>query len=218
MKSINTDTFRIENAILSFPHLSEPQQYQGKGDPKFRVALLVDEATAGAVYAKAQELANKAFKNGEQAVPGFKWPVVAAKIKKGYAADPRTADRYVINANAGINFPPQKLDGTRLGPDNKFVVLQDTAEVQSRLYAGCIVAAGIRLYTYDGGVGCGFSAVMKTADGEPLGSEGVDAETLFEGVKTVQANPAASFPGGLPAVGGESEDPGASMPLPPFMQ
>ena len=167
-KSARSEVFIVENAILSYPHLFKPQMAQGATVPKYSAALLVDEATAQRVYAEAQKVAGEAFVNGEQNLPQFRWPVTKAADKmnqKGvflYRDNPRTADKYLINANASEDYPPQVVDQNR----------QRVVD-RGQIYAGCIVAAGIQLFSYNTagnvGIGVGLSAVMKTADGEALG-------------------------------------------------
>lgn len=197
-QSSNSETFVVQNCILSYPHLFQPQQVNGQGDPKYSAALLVDEATAGMVYAKAQELAAAHFKNNEAALPNFSWPVIPASSKPNYASNPRLASLYIVNAKASADFPPQIVDGNR----------QPVMD-RGQIYAGCVVAAGIRLYTYNNmgniGIGVGLSAVMKMGDGEALGGEAVDANTLFGGVQ-------AQAPAGMP--GAPAGMPGAPVGMP----
>ena len=223
-KSVRSEVFVIQNALLSYPHLFKPQTPEGADEPKFSAALLVDEATAQMVYAKALEIANQAFQSGEQNLQKFKWPVSRAADKQAtngsfpYRDNPRTAGLYLVNANASQDYPPQ-------------VVGQDRQPVIDRgqIYAGCIVAAGIQLFSYNTagnvGVGVGLSAVMKQADGEQLGGGTVNAENLFSGV---QAQPQTSvpMPGGAPAPQGQpatpfgqpTQAPAPGMPAGPFGQ
>ena len=223
MKSAATETFVIEGCILSYPHLFKPQAAMGGGDPKFSAALLVSAAVAEVVYRAAMDLANNSgfFQNREQDQPTFGWPVVAANTKPKYASDPRLAALYVINSKASVDYPPQVI-----GVDRQPVL--DRGQV----YAGCEVAAGIRLYTYNNmgkiGVSVGLAAIMKTGDGAPLAGDAVDAQTLFGGVQAQAPSAApASFPGGAPApvlpgnpfqTAPAATQPAFGMPTPPFMQ
>jgi len=205
-----SETFVVEDAILSYPHLFQPQQVNGQGQPKFSAALLVKEATAKVIYEKAQALAAAHFKNGEQQNPKFMWPVSAAKDKQNYANNPRLANLFVVNTKASADYPPQVVD------ENRQPVLD-----RGKVYAGCEVAAGIRLYTYNNmgniGIGVGLSAIMKTGDGEPLGGDSVDAKSLFANVNAspngAPAPETASNPFGQ---GSQEAEPG--MPTPPFLQ
>lgn len=216
-KSQRSDVFVVENAILSYPHLFKPQVAVGATEPKYSCALLVDEATAKYVYEQARTVADAAFKNGEQNLDKFRWPVHKAGDKQStngsypYRDNPRTADRYLINANASQDYPPQ-------------VVGQDRQPVIDRgqIYAGCVVAAGIQLFSYNTagnvGIGVGLSAIMKQADGDALGGGGkVDANNLFAGVST-QAPTGGNTPAGAPMPGAPFDGQPAQDPnKPPFL-
>jgi hypothetical protein len=109
-----------------------------------------------------------------------------------------------------------------VGPDRQPVV------DRGQIYAGCIVAAGGLLFSYNRagnlGVGMGLSVVMKQADGEQLGGGTVDADKLFAGVQA-QAPTGAPMPGGAPApqapatpFGQPTQAPAPGMPAAPFGQ
>lgn len=222
-KSVRSETILIENAILSFPHLFQPQIPQGASDPKYSAAFLVDEATAQRVYAEAQKIAQGAFKNGEQNLQKFRWPVSKAADKQSnngsypYRDNPRTANLYLINANASVEYPPQVVD------QNRQSIIDRGA-----IYAGCVVAAGIQLFSYNTagnvGIGVGLTAVMKQADGDSLGGGKVDTDKLFANVQA-QAPAAGPLPGGAPASQGQTtpfgqptQAPAPGMPAAPFGQ
>lgn len=198
-KSAKTEVFVVENAILSFPHLFQPQQVMNQGEAKYSAALLLPEAAAQLIMGKAQEIANQAFTNGEPQLGNFRWPVNPAKQNKNYVNNPRLSNLYVLNAKAHADYPPQIVDENR-----------QTVMDRGKIYAGCVVAAGINLYTYNNmgniGIGVGLSAIMKTADGEALGGGAVDPNSLFGGVQaqaTSQGEATTASPNG--------------MPMPPFM-
>jgi hypothetical protein len=200
--SSNTDTFVVENCILRYPHLFQAQQVQGKGEPKFSAKLYLDAETAGMVHQKAQELAMSHFKNGEPQLANFAWPVTAANMKPADAAIARLADKYIMNAKASVEYPPAVVDEQR----------QPIMD-RGKIYSGCMVAVGIRLYTYNNmgniGIGVGLSAVMKTGDGEPIADGSPDPNTLFANVQA-QVPTGTPAPGGAPMPGGTSAQPGTN--------
>jgi hypothetical protein len=219
-KSSGTDIFVIENAILSFPHL-----FALDNNGKYSVALLVEDATATMIYQKAQELAavSDQTKNMIQS-PQFRWPVSKAADKMNtqggfvYKGNPRVEHLWVMSASSqGDRPPPPVVDESR----------QPVMD-RGQIYAGCVVAAGIRLFTYNTkgnvGVGVGLQAIMKMADGEPLGGDVVDPSTLFSGVQSTPATTPVMSPNGLPAAPqavpqqfGQPTAPAASnMPGAPF--
>jgi hypothetical protein len=202
-KSSGTEVFVIENVILSFPHL-----FALDNNGKYSAALLVDDATAGVVYQKAQELAasSEMTKNMVN-LPQFRWPVSKAADKMNssggfvYKGNPRVENLWVMSASAQEDRQPAVVDEAR----------QPVLD-RGKIYAGCVVAVGIRLFTYNTkgnvGVGVGLQAVMKTGDGEPLGGDaGVDAATLFGNVQAQTPATPAAAPNGMPA-----PPPGAPQP------
>ena len=237
-KSSSTETFVVEDCILSYPHLFQPQQVNGQGEPKYSTVLLLNEQVAQVVMQKAQELAQSHFTNGESQMQKFQWPISKASEKMSnsgsfpYRDNPRVANRYIVNAKASQEYPPQIIDANR-----------NPVMDRSQIYAGVVAAAGIRLYTFNNmgniGIGVGLSAIMKTADGEPLADSGApDPKTLFAGVQvqgggmpqpsangmpapqgqvTPQPNPAmaaqAPFPNqGIPGVQQQPQQPQQGMP------
>lgn len=204
-KSSGSEVFVIENVILSFPHL-----FALDNNGKYSAALMVDDTTAGVVYQKAQDLAASSDMTKNMAhLPQFRWPVSKAIDKTNstggfvYKGNPRVENLWIMSASAQPDRQPAVVDEMR----------QPVLD-RGKIYAGCVVAVGIRLFTYNQkgnvGIGVGLQAVMKTGDGEPLGGDaGVDAATLFGNVQA-QA-PAATAPNGMPA-------PPPGMPQPQFGQ
>lgn len=185
-QSVKTEVFVIENCILSFPHIFTPQQVNNQGEPKYSAALLVDAKHAAIIMNKAKEIATSAFENNETGYPNFRWPVTPANQNKNYMNNPRTAGLYIVNSKAAADYPPQVVD------ENRQKVLD-----KSKIYAGCIVAAAINLYTYNNmgniGVGVGLSAIMKTGDGEALGGGPVDVNEVFGGIQPTAAGGPTPF-------------------------
>lgn len=187
-KSVSTENFVVQNVILSYPALFQPRQVNNQGDPKYSVKLFFDANGANEIYAKAQEIAAQAFTNGETQNPNFRWAI--APVSGSDAQNPRLTGLYAGNAKADVDYPPQVV-----GPDRQPIL------DRGQIYAGCIVAVGISLYTYNNmgniGVGMGLKAVMKTADGEHLAEGGVDAQTMFAGVQASAAPVGQPMPGGM---------------------
>ena len=224
---IYSDMIVIENVILDWPHLWEPHTPPGASKASYSCVGLVDETTAQIIWQKAQEVATARFKNNEHQLQKFQWPVVKAAEKQNndgsfpYRDNPRTQNLYVISASDGRN-APQVVD------QNRQLVID-----RGQIYAGCVVALGIRVGTYNTagniGIRCNLHAVMKMADGEPLGDgmTNVNPETLFAGVQAQQPAAApASLPGGAPApqqppaapFGQPTQAPAQGMPAAPFQQ
>lgn len=227
MASTSSDNFVLQGAILSHPHLFQAQPFMQngvpQGDPFFSAVLLVDEATAAIVNQKAMETAQRHYKNGEFNHASFGWPCQPANLKEDYKNNPRTANLWMINVKAGQSYPPSVVDGNR----------QPIID-RGQVYAGCIVAAGVNCYTrpqparpgeVGQGIGVGLKGIMKTGDGDSLGGDTVNPDTLFAGVQAqAPAAPAFTQPAGAPAPQqpaqnfGQPTAPAApGMPKPPFM-
>lgn len=191
-QSTNTENIVVENCILSFPKLFKAEQINGKGDPVFTAALLLDQNGVNQVWTLLQQFAQTAFPNGEYNQPNFHWPFSPANQNKNYANNPRLASLHVMNAKSNEGYPPQVVDEARQ-------VVVD----RGKIYAGCIVAAAVRFYSYTNmgksGIGCGLIAIMKQGDGESLGGDTPDANALFAGVQA--QTPAVTPMQGMPDMG-----------------
>jgi hypothetical protein len=220
-KSTSSDNFVVQNCILSHPHLWKPEPFMQngvpQGDPFYSTVLLVTEEAARLINGEAYKIAQAHFKNGEFNDPSFGWPCTPANTKPDYANNPRLANLYMCNTKAGQEWPPQVVDG------NKQLVLD-----RGLVYAGCVVAAGINVYTrpqparpgeVGQGVGVGLKAIMKQGDGEPLGGDTVDTDTMFSGVQAQAPVAGAAMPGGMPAAApGQPQNAPQTAGVPSFMQ
>ena len=225
-KSVRTEVFVIENCILSHPHVftAEPFKRNGmpQGEPFYSAVLLFGEEVKTVIQRYLQDLAPRAYPNGEYRHQSFGWPINMAKDHKSYMNNPRVAGMYYVNTKASLNYKPQVV-----GISRQPVI--DRGEI----YAGCIVAAGISLYSRPQparpgevgvGIGVGLSALMKTADGESLAGDSVDTDSLFQGVQTQVPQAGWMSPNGAPAPQNDGvpwkEDTGQptfGMPTPPFL-
>lgn len=220
-KSVRSEVFVIENCILSHPHLfvAEPFKRNGmpQGEPFYSAVLLFGEEVKHIIDKYLQDLVPKAYPNGEYQHPSFGWPINKAESHKSYMNNPRVSGLYYVNAKASLNYKPQVVGQTR----------QPVID-RGEIYAGCVVAAGISLYSRPQparagevgvGIGVGLSAIMKQGDGESLAGDSVDTESLFKGVQA-QAPAAGPLPGGAPAPAPAQTGnpaPNFGMPTPPFL-
>lgn len=218
-KSFNSETFVVQNVVLSYPNLFQAQQINGKGDPIFSAKLYLDPTAAGIIMQKAQQLAGQAFLNGETNNPNFRWPI--SQVVGADATNPRFSGFYVGNSKADASYPPQVVD------QNRQPIMD-----RGQIYAGVVCAVGVRLYSYNNmgnvGISMGLIAVMKQKDGEHL-VDGVDANSLFAGVQSQAPAQAMPMPGGMPMPqqmpvqqpylqqGAMSAAPIPGMPTPPFL-
>jgi hypothetical protein len=138
------------------------------------------------LFAEVNRIA--AEKWGANVPASCRHPIKDGDIMAREKNDPWYAGKWIINAKANVDFPPQ-------------VVGQDRQPVVDRtqIYAGCYGHFALNFYAYDQqvnkGVSAGLTAFMKTADGERLDNR-ADANQLFAAVAGAPA-PVAAF--GQPA-------------------
>lgn len=232
-KSTYSDTFLIENAIGSFVKVFTPEPFMQngipQGEPFYSMTLLVTQEAATLINQEAFKIASTHYSNGEPQHPSFGWPCQPANLKPEYANNPRTAHLYMVNAKAGMDYPPQVVEPDGVKPDGspKYKAVTDRGKV----YSGAVYAVGINVYTrpqparigeVGQGVGVGLKVVMKTSDAEPLAGDHVDADALFAGVKVQPASlQGMAMPNGMPmGVPGMPATPAAptpTMPAAPFV-
>jgi len=217
--SKSSAVFRVDNAILSFPHLWEPKPYMQngvpQGEPFYSCVLLLDQVSVDLINKVAMDLAMVHYATKKEYThQSFGWPVYPCAMKASYANDPRVAALSFVNTKASVKFPPSVVE-----PDGKggFLPVKDRGSI----YSGCVVSAAINVFTrpqparmgeVGQGVGVGLKAIIKTRDGEPL-AESIDLDSMFGGV-VVQQSTASFFPGGAP-LGTANTQESAQMPPPP---
>lgn len=162
-------------ARLSFNALFRPEDYKGKGDPKYSATLLFDPTEADSVAF----LKNLKAECKRLAVEEFGTKNVDAKMpfKKG---DERTYDGYagMIYITPRSKFPPQ-IVGPRRQP------LQE-----GDVYPGCYVRASVSAYAWkvaedNFGVSLYLGNLQKISDGDPFGGGAVPAESEFDDIGEV---------------------------------
>lgn len=161
-------------AILSYPHLFEPNLPPGATEPVYSCALVFEKGTdlselkKAALAAAQEKFGNKAealIRDGKLRLP-FRNDVE----EKGYPSG-----SVFMNVK---NKAKPGIVSTYPGPDNKPTPIDDP----SAMYAGCKVRASLRAYAYDvsGNKGVAFSLgnIQKLADGDRLDGR-VKAEDEF---------------------------------------
>lgn len=151
-------------AVLSYPHLFEPNLPPGASEPVFSCALVFEKGTdltdlkKAALAAATEKFGNKAeglIRDGK-----LKLPFRNDSEDKGYPAGS-------IFMNVKNKSKPG-IVSTYPGPDGKPQAITDP----SMVYAGCKVRASLRAYAYDvsGNKGVAFSLgnLQKLADGDRL--------------------------------------------------
>ncbi len=154
---------------ISYANLNQPRAF-GDQDPKYSASLIVDKNDALAV-SRIKAAMKAAYDSGvsilqgkSKVAPSFEeitenGPLYDGDTKKD--GDPAYAGAFYLNA--------KNLRKPRIVNEDREDII-DPSEIYSGIYAKCAIS----FYPYNKagnrGLGCSLEIVMKTADGEPLGS------------------------------------------------
>ena len=175
LKKVVTPVFR-----LSFPHLFQGQQFDGKGDPKFGLSAV----WAPSKFSDADKKRWKAMVAllNDESLARFKKKVkdLPANIKRGIRDGGEKSDLEGYGegtkfANITSKMRPGVVDKSKqpIGPEHGNA---------DDVYPGCYCRATVTAYSYDNkgkGVALGLQNVQKIADGDRLDSR-TDAAEDFE--------------------------------------
>jgi hypothetical protein len=168
-------------AILSYPHLHQPQAPQnGKGNPKYSCALVFTPEVLATEDGKARFTAiQKAALEAGKAKFGDKFDALlkSDSFKKGFRTDAES--KGYPAGSIYINVRTEQQPGMVMGDLTKI----PADKIKTELYAGAIVRASIVAFAFDrdGGKGIGFALnnIQKIRNGERLDNR-VDASKEFE--------------------------------------
>lgn len=162
--------------VVLWPSVFEPESFSG-GEEKYRCVLLFDKGTDLKPLNQAIMAArDKKFMGKDKTfLKSLRYPIRDGAEKaldlKGNS-DPQSFfyERKYLSAKS--NYQPQVID-----PFNRAIV--DPKEI----YGGCRVVALLDFYGYDHlgnrGISCSLQALMKKADGTPIGGGKVDTLSAF---------------------------------------
>jgi len=159
----------LQEATCLWPHLFQPRQFQGKGEPRFDVTLLLTPEQKELIRPQIQQLAVGAFPNGEynrtgavvtQGVPpepAFLWPYlpVEAKVKAPKLAE-LFPGHWVISAKAYQDQPPQIMIPDSQNPGT-YIPMPEGQRAQL-VFDGAKCYAGVDFATFENGQNTGVRA------------------------------------------------------------
>ena len=162
-------------AVLSYPHLFEPNLPPGASEAVYSCALVFEKGTdLGELRKAAIAAANEKFGNKAEAL------VRDGKLRLPFRTD--AEDKGYPEGAVFMNVKNKSKPGIvsiYAGADGKPTSIEDPAQI----YAGCKVRASLRAYAYDvsGNKGVAFSLgnLQKLADGDRLDGR-VKASDEFE--------------------------------------
>lgn len=167
-------------------HIFQPRQFQGKGDPRYDVSLVLNPQQVQEILPKLQQLAVEAFPAGEHQFPNFQWPMTQTEQK---LKTPKLAEvfpgHYLMSAKAYEDRPPQVLVPNAPGQTPAYVPMPDTQRA-TLVYDGAQCYATIDFASYSTGTNVGIrvqlAAIVFWGAGDHIqvGSR-PDAAAVFEG-------------------------------------
>ena len=192
---MNATTITIGEARLSYVHLFEPYSSNPGQSPKYSVTVLIPKSNTAA-RRQIEEAMAAAKELGLQNKWGGQAPAVIASTlhdgdgvkQNGEASGPECTGCWVLNCNANPDHPPKVVNAAR-----KPII------DQSEIYSGIYGWVNINFFPYFNagkkGIGCGLNAVMKTRDGEPLGTSAPSVDEAFASVpRDMEIDPITGLP------------------------
>lgn len=156
----------LQQVTSVWAHLFQARQFQGKGDPRFDVSLILTAQQKEQLRVDAEALAVEAFANGEYnrvgAVefegvappPPFLWPYVPTESK---VKSPKLAElfpgHFIISAKAYEDNPPQVMIPDSNNPGS-YIPMPEGQRAQL-VFDGALCYAGIDLASYESGPNVG---------------------------------------------------------------
>lgn len=163
MANTNVSTKVVTGEVrFSYANVFEPKSINGS-DKKYSVSLLIDKKDTKTIEAieKAIELAKQAgvAKFGGKIPPVLKLPLRDGDTER--PDDKNYAGKMFVNANCRTKPGLIEKNGMEIIDPTEF-------------YSGCYGKASVAFYAFNSngnkGIACGLNNIMKTRDGEPLGS------------------------------------------------
>lgn len=157
----------------SYPHLATAQAPQdGKGDPKFSLAIIFDEAATKTPAFAAMKAAVEAA--AEDAYPGKGKDMLAkGQLKSPFRTD-CAAKNYTgcaVFLNVRTTKKPGVVFGTKDPSTGKAKIIPDD-QIEKEIYPGAVVRFSGNAYAYNQagnkGITFGLNNVQKVADGERI--------------------------------------------------
>jgi hypothetical protein len=177
---MNKDTFALTpECTIVWPAIFEPESFKG-GEEKYRCVLLLDQGadlsamTAAIVAARDQKFPHKE----SSFYKALRYPIRDGAEKALDAEgrpDPESffyGRRYI---SVKSNYQPQVVDR-----------FNQPITDEREIYGGCRVVVLLAFFGYDTlgnkGVSCSMRAIMKMADGGPIGGGKIDTGQVFAGL------------------------------------
>lgn len=157
--------------VSVWAHVFQARQFQGKGDPRFDVSVILTAEQREAIRPAIEGLAVSAFTNNEYNRTGaveiegvaplsaFQWPYV---MTEGKRKSPKLAElfpgHFIISAKAYEDNPPQIMIPNNANPGT-YIPMPEGQRAQL-VFDGALCYAGIDFATYESGDNVGIRAQL----------------------------------------------------------
>ena len=172
----------IGEARMNFAHVFTPDSFDDKSEPKYSVVLSFpksDKKLYKTIEAAINECVEKAKSQYGGALPK-KFNIIEIQDGADWDEKFELEDFYVIKASS--SYKPEVVKKAKVMGKVQLVPITDEDE----FYSGCYGYASVTFYKYDTGVSkgitCGLNSLLKSRDGEKLGTGSGSAEADFAGV------------------------------------
>lgn len=172
----------IGEARMNFAHVFTPDSFDDKSEPKYSVVLSFPKSDK-ALYKKIQNAIDECTEKAKTQYGGAlpkKFNIIEIQDGADWDEKFNLEDFYVIKASS--SYKPEVVKKAKVMGKVQLVPINDEEE----FYSGCYGYASVSFYKYDTGVSkgitCGLNSVLKSRDGEKLGSGSGNVEADYADV------------------------------------
>lgn len=172
----------IGEARMNFAHVFTPDSFDDKSEPKYSVVLSFPKSD-NKLYKTIEAAINECVEKAKSQYGGVlpkKFNIIEIQDGADWDEKFELEDFYVIKASS--SYKPEVVKKAKVMGKVQLVPIADEEE----FYSGCYGYASVTFYKYDTGVSkgitCGLNSLLKSRDGEKLGTGSGSAEADFAGV------------------------------------
>lgn len=169
----------IGEARMNFVHVFTPDSFDDKSEPKYSVLLSFPKSDKK-LYKTIETAINECVEKAKAKYGGVlpkKFNVIEIVDGGDWDEKFNLEDSYIIKASS--SYKPEVVKKAKVMGKTQVVPITNEDE----FYSGCYGYASVTFYAYDTGVSkgvtCGLNSLIKSKDGEKLGSGSANAEEAF---------------------------------------
>lgn len=169
----------IGEARMNFVHVFTPDSFDDKSEPKYSVVLSFPKDNKE-LYKTIQKAIAECTEKAKAQYGGVlpkKFNIIEVQDGEDWDEKFNLEDSYIIKASS--SYKPEVVKKAKVMGKTQLVPITDEEE----FYSGCYGYASVAFYKYDTGVSkgitCGLNSLLKSRDGEKLGSGTGSAEADF---------------------------------------